>query len=397
MLRKCPGRVASFGPTAVFIALCATYLLANRPGLSPNYRNIPGAAKYVFLTFDAHPCMNTLLHKCNDLPAISGAWQLLATLRANKVHCTFFFTGEFIDAYPDLVRQAIRDGHEIGSHLKTHTHPLEFQQKGIRFSRKWFLDELLSADRALIRTGNGHAAKLFRMPYGIGSYLSIPDGPRLILQWANEAGYTHVDWSVDTLDWISREGASRTPFLPPYLTSRQMEEVIFSNRGNGSIILSHLTRYRPLSEPSVNEMLPDLLNRLSRQQIKTARISDFLARVPEQIPAAQSTPESSPQKPDRSVANRPAHTPPATRPGSPTRSSTTPASPENAIREPATCNFYWRLKNVHICMQGLSDRDCSAFEGDPFFSREETCPCTKGSTRYELENLGELVQISCKL
>ncbi|MCE9596837.1 MAG: polysaccharide deacetylase family protein [Spirochaetia bacterium] len=349
------------------ILISFSYTAANQPRLSGNLRKVPDADKFVFLTFDAHPCKKTGPNSCDSDAVLAGAWQLLDTLRKNKVKCTLFFTAEFIEAYPDLVRRAIADGHEIGSHLKTHTHPLEFGKRGRKFSKEWFMDELLSADRALQKTRNGRAVKLFRMPYGLGSYFVIPDGPRRILQWAAEAGYTHVDWTIDTLDWISKS-APRSQFLPSYLTSNQMADRIYQTRGQGAIVLSHLTRYRPSTEPSVNEMLPSLLKRLGTSRIQTARISDFLLATAVRPP----------------VKPGPAVTP-------------VPAPEANLVELKSTqCNYSWNFKRVHICLQGISQSDCDALE-DSFLSREESCPCTQKGVQHEVENLGEIVQVSCKM
>ena len=357
--------VRFYKPLRRVIALIAipALSLSGAAPIGANLHRIPGSA--VFLTFDAHPCKDTMLHKCEDLPAIDGAWKLLDTLRANGIRSTFFFTGQFIEKYPDIVRRALQDGHEIGSHLNSHTHPLEFQEKHITLNKTWFMNELLSADRALVKTGNGHAVKFFRMPYGLASYSVLPGARRNILQWAQEAGYTHVDWSVDTLDWISRDARSHGSFLPPYLTSRQMEDRVIADRG-GAIVLSHLTRYRPFGEPSVNEMIPDLLVRLKKQNLRTARISDGLGVVP---PAELAVVK------EESVREVQKETPVA------------------AVNK---CNYSWDFKRVHICITGMTESDCAGLE-ESFLSREEECICTKPGVKYNLQNLGELVQISCKL
>ncbi|MBL8020562.1 MAG: polysaccharide deacetylase family protein [Leptospirales bacterium] len=363
------------------VLLSFSYIAANQPRLSANLRKVPDADQFVFLTFDAHPCKKTGPHSCDSDAVLSGAWQLLDTLRKHNVKCTLFFTAEFIEAYPDLVRRAIADGHEIGSHLKTHTHPLEFGKRGRKFSKEWFMDELLSADRALQRTRNGRAVKLFRMPYGLSSYFVIPEGPKKILQWAQEAGYTHVDWTIDTLDWISKT-QPRSQFLPSYLTSNQMADRIYHTRGQGAIVLSHLTRYRPMSEPSVNEMLPGLLTRLATSRVRTARISDFL------VATAVPPPEKPPLKPPVKPPLRP--------PLKPTPTPTAPPEANLVELKASQCNYSWNFKRVHICLQGISKADCDALE-DSFLSREELCPCTQKGVSHDVENLGEIVQISCKM
>ncbi len=41
-------------------------------------------------------------------------------LRRNQYKCTFFTVGDVARAYPDLIRQIIAEGHEIGAHTNTH-------------------------------------------------------------------------------------------------------------------------------------------------------------------------------------------------------------------------------------------------------------------------------------
>lgn len=330
--------------------------------LSPSYRQFPASGR-VFLTFDAHPCGSTLRNRCDEPAAIAGAWQLLDTLRAEGVHSTFFFTGEFIERYPDIARRVLADGHEIGSHLKTHTHPMELQSQGRPFSREWFLEELLSADRALVAATGSHAVKLFRMPYGLSTYTFIP-GVRRILAWSHEAGYAHVDWTVDTFDWVSRAQA-RDSFLLNYVTADQMEERILSMSRKGPVVLSHLTRYRPGTEPSVNEALPALLARLRVQNISPALVSQFL-------------PEPGSSASEEAVVQ-------AVAPGG------TSVAAEGARQ----CNYVWNFKRLHVCIEGMRD-DCATLES-PFLQQEESCACTRNNVEYNLTNLGELVQITCSI
>lgn len=328
---------------------------------SPSYRQFPSSGR-VFLTFDAHPCGSTLRNKCDEPAAIAGAWQLLDTLRREGVHSTFFFTGEFIERYPDISRRVLADGHEIGSHLKTHTHPLELQSRGMRFSREWFLDELLSADRALMAAAGEHTVKLFRMPYGLSTYTFIP-GVRRILAWSGEEGYAHVDWSVDTFDWVSKAQA-RDSFLLHYVTADQMGERIFSMAEKGPVVLSHLTRYRPDNEPSVNEALPALLARLRAQNISLARVSQFL---PEPGSTASEAAVDEAAAPGMSAA----------------------------VEGGRQCNYVWNFKRLHVCIEGMRD-DCASLES-PFLQQEESCACIESNVEYNLTNLGELVQITCSI
>ena len=116
----------------------------------------------------------------------------------------------------------------------------------------------------------------------------------------------------------------------------------------------------------MNEMIPDLLVRLKKQNLRTARISDGLGVVP---PAELAVVK------EESVREVQKETPVA------------------AVNK---CNYSWDFKRVHICITGMTESDCAGLE-ESFLSREEECICTKPGVKYNLQNLGELVQISCKL
>ncbi|HST03504.1 MAG TPA: polysaccharide deacetylase family protein, partial [Chloroflexia bacterium] len=79
-------------------------------GWSEVVRGYPGK-KRVALTFDAGATGETM-------PAV------LNVLRQRHIHITMFFTGKFVEEYPDSVKQAVLDGHEIANHTYSHTDSL---------------------------------------------------------------------------------------------------------------------------------------------------------------------------------------------------------------------------------------------------------------------------------
>ncbi|MBM4403005.1 MAG: polysaccharide deacetylase family protein [Candidatus Cloacimonetes bacterium] len=100
---------------------------------------------------------------------------LLDLYRRYNVKSTFFFTGYIVDLYPDVVRMILRDGHEVGSHGKSHipengfdVMPFNKQKAHLDYSKKQLEDvsgtEVISfrapalqicdiTARALIETG----------------------------------------------------------------------------------------------------------------------------------------------------------------------------------------------------------------------------------------------------
>jgi polysaccharide deacetylase family protein (PEP-CTERM system associated) len=62
---------------------------------------------------------------------VSATHRLLDVLDEAGVRATFFVVGNVADTYPELVREAVRRGHEIGSH--THSHELIFRMQPAAF------------------------------------------------------------------------------------------------------------------------------------------------------------------------------------------------------------------------------------------------------------------------
>jgi len=100
----------------------------------------------IALTFDDGP------HP-GDTPAILDA------LEKAGVRATFFFVGEKARAHPELVRRAVRSGHEVGNH--SDTHPWWFSLAGPgRICR-----EVREASRTLEELAGG-PLRFFRPPMG---------------------------------------------------------------------------------------------------------------------------------------------------------------------------------------------------------------------------------------
>jgi polysaccharide deacetylase family protein (PEP-CTERM system associated) len=62
---------------------------------------------------------------------VSATHRLLDMLDEAGIRATFFVVGNVADAYPELVREVVRRGHEIGSH--TYSHELIFRMKPAAF------------------------------------------------------------------------------------------------------------------------------------------------------------------------------------------------------------------------------------------------------------------------
>ncbi len=206
------------------------------------------------------------------------AKEILEALRQRNIKTTIFLTGGFIKDYPQLVRQMVKDGHEVGNHTMTHPHLTSFA-KDLRHTTlpivdKNFMDRELRGTARLFKMVTGEEmASLWRAPYG--------EVNEEIRQWAFEAGYIHVNWTrdykrketLDSLDWVDDE-ESRL-----YYSSEKIKKRIlnFGRDGSGvggGIVLMHLGTTRK-SDKAVS-MLGEIIDELEERGYRLVRVSELL-------------------------------------------------------------------------------------------------------------------------
>lgn len=136
---------AQFGPAATGVHPLMTRLAPRRCGT--------GRPGHVALTFD-------------DGPHPEATPAMLHTLAYRNCRATFFIVGEQAARYPDIVRRAHRDGHDIAVHGWTHSPtPL---------IPPWRIGVQLRDTVDLITDITGQAPRWYRPPYGVAS------GPALL-------------------------------------------------------------------------------------------------------------------------------------------------------------------------------------------------------------------------
>jgi peptidoglycan/xylan/chitin deacetylase (PgdA/CDA1 family) len=112
--------------------------------------------------------------------------EILAVLRSEGVHATFFVVGRAVQAYPNVVRREVEGGNAIGNHTWSHGHLLLYGEKGLR-------QTLLRTDQAIFIASGVHT-RIMRPPFGARDWLVLREARRL--------GYTPVMWSVPLAnDW----------------------------------------------------------------------------------------------------------------------------------------------------------------------------------------------------
>jgi probable sporulation protein (polysaccharide deacetylase family) len=173
---------------------------------------------------------------------------MLDILKEKNVKATFYLGGTWVKQYPDLAARIAREGHEIGSHGYAHPHPDQL-------SKADNLRDIQKAE-AVIYQATGIRPRLFAPPYG-------ERGPA-VLQAADEASYTTILWSVDTIDWQ----------LPP---PEVVVDRVVGKAHNGAIVLMHPTA------PTV-KALPQIIQRLEKEGYRLVTVPRLLEGLEEVEP-----------------------------------------------------------------------------------------------------------------
>jgi peptidoglycan/xylan/chitin deacetylase (PgdA/CDA1 family)/glycosyltransferase involved in cell wall biosynthesis len=164
------------GPPAPATAIGGAAIQRLEPDGTVTSRALP--ARTIALTFD-------------DGPDPTWTPQIIAVLARHHVHATFFEVGSRINRYPDITRQVIADGHEIGSHTFTHV--------AAGTVPSWQLDAELQLTSNALAAAGGRPTGLLRLPYS-----ATPEAETAAeyTAWRRSAsGYLLVLTDHDTEDW----------------------------------------------------------------------------------------------------------------------------------------------------------------------------------------------------
>jgi peptidoglycan/xylan/chitin deacetylase (PgdA/CDA1 family) len=183
--------------------------------------------KCIALTFDDGPMPDTA--------------RLLKTLKAKNVRATFFLVGQMVAEHPELVRQELADGHELGDHSWNHANLPTLSTAGVR-------SQVTRTQEAVRKATGGVVPQIFRPPYGAtnGRVTAI----------ARQFKMPQILWEVDPLDWRDRN----TPTV---------ERRVIREARRGDIVLMH--DIHPTSVSAV----PTIIDRLSKEGFTFVTVSEL--------------------------------------------------------------------------------------------------------------------------
>lgn len=190
--------------------------------------------------------------------------QLLAVLRAERVHATFFVVGRAVAAYPQVVWREVRDGNAVGNHTWSHEHLVLDDKSALRRS-------LQRTDHAIFAAA-GVRPRIMRPPFGARDWLVLGEVRRL--------GYTPVMWSVPLVDdWDYPPAKVIAARVLRYAGDGAIIDLHDGNRG---IVCARLHGQRHLCDRSADVAATRLIvDALKRQGYRFVTIPQLLGMPPD--------------------------------------------------------------------------------------------------------------------
>jgi peptidoglycan-N-acetylglucosamine deacetylase len=177
----------------------------------------------------------------DDGPSPKNTPRILDTLARFGSKAIFFVLGECAELFPEILRQAVKQGNEIGNH--TYNHP--FLERSTAAKAAWqigttqdIVSEIIDSEPAV-----------FRPPYG-SMNRSTPD-------IARQHGLKTIMWSIDPRDWKNPS--------PQEICRRVLKDV-----KPGGILLLHD------SHANTAAALPLILEGLAKKGIRCVTVSELL-------------------------------------------------------------------------------------------------------------------------
>ena len=170
--------------------------------------------------------------------------EVLDRLNNKNVSGTFFITGEWMKRKPDLSKEIIKQGHELGNHSMSHRSFLYLSKEEIYREISSFT--LLSQELL------DYTPSLFRPPFG--------EYNRLVLKIANRENYSMVLWSVESMDYTTED-------------RQALKEQVVENLHPGAIINFKL------SSKELPRTLPPLIEKIQSNGYKIVPVSELLKEL----------------------------------------------------------------------------------------------------------------------
>ncbi len=185
----------------------------------------------------------------DDGPNEPYSSRILDILKSLDVKATFFVLGERAERFPDMVRRAVTEGHEIGNHTYNH--------EVLPLKSPSYIRDQIQKTTDLVEKISGARPRLFRAPHGWRN------------PWLNRsaltAGCTPVAWTLGVWD-TDRPGAD-------VIVQRTLKGL-----KNGCVLLFHdgCGTQHGADASQLVEALPVIVKEAQRLGYKFLKLSDMI-------------------------------------------------------------------------------------------------------------------------
>lgn len=190
--------------------------------------------KYVALTFD-------------DGPSDKVTPRVLDTLKEYDAKATFYMLGQNASNYPEIARRVADEGHEVANHSITHANLNAVSPDRVKTEIMEAMDQIEKA--------SGVKPATFRPPYG--------NYNQSVIDHAIASEQSIIMWSVDTLDWQSRN-------------ANAIVEKVRNHTRSGSIVLMHDIH------ATTADALPQVLEYLTEEGFEFVTVSELMPLLDEE-------------------------------------------------------------------------------------------------------------------
>ena len=156
---------------------------------------------------------------------------------------TFFLSSPWTKTHPEIVKQIVDAGYEIGSHGHKHVNYNELADEEIR--------KQIQTAHMILSEETGKTPNLIRMPNGAFD--------KRVLRIADELGYKVIQWDTDSLDW-------KNPGVSTIINR------VVNKAHPGDIVLLHASD----SCKQTHEALPTIIDQLRGKGYEFVTVSELL-------------------------------------------------------------------------------------------------------------------------
>jgi peptidoglycan/xylan/chitin deacetylase (PgdA/CDA1 family) len=172
-----------------------------------------------------HPTKNNLILTFDDGPDLMHTPQILNILKQYNAQAIFFCIGKNIQAFPEIVKRMVEEGHIVANHSFHHSNFIG------SYSTQKVITEIQLTENAIIECV-GESLQLYRPPFGVTN----PN----IAKAVEKMNMKVLGWSVRSFDTVSSD-------------KNELLRRITNTLKNGDIILLHDTK------PVTKDILADFL------------------------------------------------------------------------------------------------------------------------------------------